>query len=351
VAPRCASTRAVSKPIPVFAPVTTATRPTSGGTEASVQSPDEATGEAELDIRHPQAPSGFLPAHVRVTHISIAADMQRCAILRQALYRPLPYRIINCVRDNPGVSDDEESLPGNVTIGAVRIGNTVRRPVGPWTDAVDALLMHLHAVGFRGAPRCLGRDDLGRQVLEYVHGQIGDPAGTYSVTELASIGQLLRDYHVAVAEFQPPAAMVWNRLIPPDAEELICHNDAAPWNLVKADRGWVLIDWDAAAPGSRLWDLAYSAQSMAGLSSAEPPQTAAERLRAFVDGYGLIDEQRPALAAMLGRRARAMYDLLRTGAARHQQPWERIWTEDGPYWRNTADYLDAHIAAWTTALG
>ena len=40
----------------------------------------------------------------------------------------------------------------------VRVGDTVRRPAGPWTPAVDALLRHLEDVGFPGAPRALGRD-------------------------------------------------------------------------------------------------------------------------------------------------------------------------------------------------
>lgn len=34
----------------------------------------------------------------------------------------------------------------------VRIGDTVRRPAGPWTPTVHALLGHLHAAGFHGAP-------------------------------------------------------------------------------------------------------------------------------------------------------------------------------------------------------
>ncbi|WP_446215485.1 phosphotransferase enzyme family protein [Micromonospora sp. IBHARD004] len=244
----------------------------------------------------------------------------------------------------------ELSLRGNVTAGVVRVGDTVRRPVGPWTESVDALLHHLHEVGFPGAPRPLGRDARGRQVLEYVPGEPGDPAGTYAPAELASIGALLAELHRATAGFVPPAAAVWQRVIPPDGEELVCHHDAAPWNLVRSPRGWVLIDWDSAGPGTRLWELAYAAQSMAGMRPDRPVRESARRLRVFVDGYGLAGADRPALAGLLGRRARAMCDLLQRGARDGVQPWARIHAEDGAYWRDTAAYLDAHVAAWTAAL-
>lgn len=248
-----------------------------------------------------------------------------------------------------GVSRHEEPLAGNVTPGLVRVGDTVRRPVGPWTDSVDAVLEHLHAVGFTGAPRSFGRDQQGRQVLEYVAGTLGAQSGTYPLRELYSIGRMLAGLHEALAGFVPPPGAVWNRIIAPDREKMICHNDVAPWNLVRSDRGWVLIDWDATAPASRLWDLAYAAQSMAGLRADRPVAESAARLRAFLDGYGLAPQARPALAAMLGRRARAMYDMLRDSATRQRQPWARIWTEDGPYWLATAEYLDLHQQAWTTA--
>lgn len=245
---------------------------------------------------------------------------------------------------------DEQALPGNATAGVVRVGDTVRRPVGPWTSAVDAVLKHLVTVGFTGAPRPMGRDVQGRQVLEYVHGATGAEAGTYSLSELASIGRTMASLHRALASFVPPADAAWNRLIPPDREELVCHNDVAPWNMVRSSRGWVLIDWDCAAPASRLWDLAYAAQSMAGLHPQRPVAESAVRLRAFVDGYDLDQSVRSALAGMLGRRALAMVELLRDGARHQRQPWARIWTEDGPYWLATADYLDVHQQAWTVAL-
>jgi Ser/Thr protein kinase RdoA (MazF antagonist) len=255
------------------------------------------------------------------------------------------------MRQNPVmVADAEQPLNGRVTAGVVRVGDTVRRPVGPWSGAVDMVLLHLERVGFRGAPRLLGRDEQNRQVLEYVPGEVGDPAGTYTMTELREIGAFLAEFHRAIAGFGPPATAVWNRVIAPEGEDLICHHDAAPWNLVRSPRGWVLIDWDTAAPGSRLWELAYAAQTMAGLRPDRSADLAAERLATLVNGYGLGHADRPALARMLGRRARAMYDLLRHGAARGEQPWARIWHEDGQHWRVTADYLNRHIDRWTHAL-
>lgn len=72
--------------------------------------------------------------------------------------------------------------------------------------------------------------------------------------------------------------------------------NAAPWNQARSPRGWVLIDWDTVAPGSRLWELAYAAQTMVGLRPDRPTGLAAELLVALVDGYGLDDADRSALA-------------------------------------------------------
>jgi Ser/Thr protein kinase RdoA (MazF antagonist) len=249
---------------------------------------------------------------------------------------------------------DEDALTGNVTAGIVRVGDTVRRPAGPHTDAVDALLTHLHEVGFTGAPRPLGRDGRGRQVLEFVPGEMTmeiDPR------DLPDIGRMLRDLHAATAEFTPPPGAVWHTEIPPvgvpgsPAGELICHHDAAPWNLVRAERGWVLIDWDNAGPGSRAWELAYASLTCCGMRPEQPVPESAARLRSFVVGFGLAPGLRPALARLLGVNAGAMYDLLATGARDGRQPWARIFTEDGPFWRGVADYLGANTEEWASALG
>ncbi|HWD05384.1 MAG TPA: phosphotransferase [Amycolatopsis sp.] len=242
----------------------------------------------------------------------------------------------------------EHPLPGNVTTGVVRAGDTVRRPAGPWTDAVDTVLAYLCDVGFRGAPRPLGRDERGRQVLTYVPGDTGAEEGLYALAELRELGQMLRELHDALAGFTPPPAATWQRFIAPDREELVCHNDVAPWNLVRAEHGWVLIDWDATGPSSRSWDLAYAFQTTAGLRADRPLAESAARLRAFTDGYGLDDRQRAELPAFLAGRARAMHDFLRVNA--HRPPWNRIWAEDGAYWGATAAHLETHRTLWREAL-
>lgn len=244
----------------------------------------------------------------------------------------------------------EQPLPGRATYGVVRVGDTVRRPVGPHTEAVDALLLHLQAVGFPGAPRPLGRDEQGRQVLEHVPGEAGVPSPSYTAAELRGIGALLADYHRAVAGFISPPGAVWGRPIPPDHEELVCHGDAAPWNLVASPRGWVLIDWDAAGPGTALWDLAYTAQTAVPLEADRPLCESAAGLRALVDGYRLDEAGRRRLVGLLARRAQGMVDLLRDGAAQGRQPWARIWVEDGPYWLRTTAHLRRHEGTWEAAL-
>jgi len=72
-------------------------------------------------------------------------------------------------------SSTSHELPlsgGRLTAGVVRVGDTVRRPTGPHSAFVHALLMHLEAVGFAGAPRLLGMDDQGREILSYLAGWV-----------------------------------------------------------------------------------------------------------------------------------------------------------------------------------
>ena len=86
----------------------------------------------------------------------------------------------------------------------VRVGDTVRRPLRPSSPATHALLEHLDRAGFDGAPRLLGIDSTGREVLSYLPGEtVTAPYPAWSMTDsaLASVARLLRRYHSAVADF------------------------------------------------------------------------------------------------------------------------------------------------------
>lgn len=255
------------------------------------------------------------------------------------------------------MADDEVALTGgNMTGGVVRVGDTVRRPAGPWTPAVHGLLDHLNAVGFAGAPRALGIDERGREVLSFVPGVVAWPDHFRVLApddRLRRVARLIRDFHDAVAGFTPPPEARWQCLIPADGADIIAHHDLAPWNLVLGDGGWVFIDWDVAAPGSRLWDLAYAVHGFVPLT-ADPVLRLGDtghRLRVFADAYGLTQAERERLVPMLARRTGAMHDFLAEQAARGTQPWTGLWQEGhGDVWRSDTEYIAVRDAQWRRAL-
>jgi Ser/Thr protein kinase RdoA (MazF antagonist) len=246
---------------------------------------------------------------------------------------------------------DEVLTGGNVADSMVRVGSTVRRPVTSSTAAVEALLGHLDSVGFAGAPRTLGRDAQGQHVLEYVPGAMADTLPPMNTAELRRIGRLIRDLHDALDGFRAPADAVWGVVIPPDREDLVCHHDLAPWNLVRDGDRWVFIDWDGAGPGSRLWDLGYAAHGFVPMNHHGDPSADAVRLRALADGYGLDEQQRTELPALIAAHVRGMYDLLCDGARTGRQPWARLHADGhADHWGPAAEYIERHHAVWLAAL-
>lgn len=194
----------------------------------------------------------------------------------------------------------ERPLDGGNLGGAVRVGNTVRRSAGPWTGSVHALLHHLEAKGFPGAPRALGRDDRGREVLTFLDGTtVGStkpwPGWVHRDSTLDDVSAWMREYHAAVADFIPPADAIWRVGATWEPGLIIGHNDAAPYNAAWRHDALVgFFDWDFAGPVTPDWDLAYSAFSWVPLHArsvvtAEGFTDLAgrpRRLRRFLDGYG-----------------------------------------------------------------
>lgn len=88
-----------------------------------------------------------------------------------------------------GVDNEEILTGGNVAAEVVRIGSTVRKPALAHTAGVEAVLEHLAAKHFDGAPRTLGLDDRGRHVLEYIPGTLADTLPPFSIDDLRRLGR------------------------------------------------------------------------------------------------------------------------------------------------------------------
>ncbi len=236
----------------------------------------------------------------------------------------------------------------------MRVGDTVRRPAGPWTSAVHALLDHLEALGFDAAPRALGWDAEGREVVTYAAGDVVWP-DHFELLEsdeaLAEVAQLIRRYHDAAAAFTLPVDAQWWDLAadPTGAAEVICHNDLAPWNLVRGSGGgWTFIDWDLAAPGRRSWDLGWALLSFIPLTPDRllDDDTTVRRLRVFMTGYGALEELEEALAGAV-ERGEHEAARIRAQAAEGDRIFVKLREEGhAQIWSGAADHVRANTPRW-----
>jgi hypothetical protein len=190
---------------------------------------------------------------------------------------------------------------GDVNV-VVRAGDTVRRPPEP--PGVVALLQWYERVGFDGAPRYLGVDEQGREMLTFVEGEPGFAPVPSTDEAVAAIGRLLRLAHDAQAGFVPPDDARWDTHVTGmHTGEVIGHLDLFWTNVVFCEGLPVaLIDWELAAPTSRVLDVALAATYWAGIRADSqleawgvPLERRGERLRLLCDGYGLDATQRGSL--------------------------------------------------------
>lgn len=235
-------------------------------------------------------------------------------------------------------NEHEEVLSGGNISEVIRIGDTVRRALRPWSPAVHGLLRHLEESGFDGAPRFRGIDNQHREILTFITGEVGAyplPRYMWSDEALVATAELLRRYHDATVGYVAPPEAPW-QLVYPDAtrHEVICHNDVAPYNTVFVDeRPHALIDFDTAGPGPRLWDLAYAAYRFVPLTDDDDtralglttPVVRGRRLRLFCDAYGLID--RHDLLETVERRLTALCELVVERAAGGDTAYQRLVAE------------------------
>ena len=237
--------------------------------------------------------------------------------------------------------EQEPEIPligGRITQGVVRVGNTVRRPVGPHSPFVHRLLRHLDDVGFDAAPRLLGIDAKGREILSFQQGEALTvfQARDWSPVQITAAAQLLCRLHDATAG--TPIA---------GGEETVCHNDFSPLNVAFVDGLPVsAFDFDQAAPGPRTRDLAYAAWLwLLGVDSVSHFDHQLGLLCTFLDEYGLEDAHRRGFGGRIVARVEAERDFhARAGRVAGPGTWlhnEIIWLKEH------ADAIDRGLGSST----
>jgi Ser/Thr protein kinase RdoA (MazF antagonist) len=185
------------------------------------------------------------------------------------------------------------------------------------------VLVRLERAGFEGAPRWLGTDESGRDILSWIDGEtftergtmhpfVGDPAQkvTFTDPQLGDVFRFLRRYHDALAD------------------DPVCHGDFGPWNLVWRDGHPVgLIDFDDVRRADASEDVAYALRAFVsyGFADTEPPELV-RRTQLALDAYGATFDV-PAILAEEYDRVEERCRRNGWHRALSRLPSERAWLE------------------------
>lgn len=221
----------------------------------------------------------------------------------------------------------------------VRLGNFVLRPADENVH-VQEVIVEVGKV-FRGIPKTFGRDASGRLKLEWIDGESAESFeddDEHSEIRLSSVGALLRDLHDSTeTTVRKTVSAFRNSLDPSGIEEVICHGDAGPGNIVFRDGiAFALIDWEMASPGRRSWDLATALRywapfrNPANKKPAELLLDSWQRAEWILDGYSASDKLRLETAKLLpdNQKVQAEYVISRI-KARGESVYEEWVTKGG----------------------
>ena len=241
------------------------------------------------------------------------------------------------------------STQTSIQTGIERIGNEMHRPSGPWTKQVHIFLNFLHNNGFIQAPQPLGFDEEGREILSFVKGETSE--NIKSLESLISSAKLLRSYHDASQKFLNKFSLSQSWMFPCRyPQEVICHNDFAPYNICfDGDQAIGIIDFDTAHPGPRVWDIAYALYRFApftnpnnedGFGSLEEQIS---RAKVFCDAYGLEPANKIGLADLIIERLQNLLDFLLQSASQGHKKYA-LNLNDGHHLKYCGDleYIKFH---------
>jgi hypothetical protein len=224
---------------------------------------------------------------------------------------------------------EEPLLGGRNASEVVRAGDTVRRARDPGSVFAARLLGYLESAGYPHAPRYLGTDDRGRDILTYVPGRTSDHPAQRAGGAYARGASMLRALHDLTAG-HPLAG----------GRECVLHGDPGPFNTIfRGGMPVAFIDWTSCRPGARLDDLGYMAWTWCVQAEGNVPVSAqAAHLRELRDAYGpvapgaLIDAMTASQDRVLLHSRRAVRDARYPAA-------QRAWAGEAIRWASADQAL------------
>lgn len=186
-----------------------------------------------------------------------------------------------------------------------REGDTVVRHPAINNSGSLALLRHFEDQGCSLTPQVLEASERYER-LSYIPGVTGYPPLTEELRSeeaLVSVARAARTIHDLSMSFIDREAYEWHPLEtcrPVRGLEIIGHGDLAPWNIVfEGTEVTGIIDWDAAGPMTRSWDMAYLAHQFVPFHLGDdisswgwdsPPDRRA-RLALLCEAYGGLNPE------------------------------------------------------------
>lgn len=199
----------------------------------------------------------------------------------------------------------EDEMARGRFAGVHREGDTVVRHPTVDNSGSRALLRHFEDKGCRLTPRVLEASEQ-HERLSYIPGVTGYPPLTEELRSeeaLVSVARAARTIHDLSVSFTDRETYEWHPLEtcrPVGDLEIIGHGDLAPWNIVfDGTEAAGIIDWDAAGPMTRSWDMAYLAHQFVPFHLGDdisswgwdsPPDRRA-RLALLCEAYGGLDPE------------------------------------------------------------
>ncbi|MGI6254798.1 MAG: phosphotransferase family protein [Acutalibacter sp.] len=189
--------------------------------------------------------------------------------------------------------EEEILIGGRVTAQVVRRGELVHRTPCANASFVHSVLKFLEEQGMECVPHYRGMDPQGREMLTFLPGEVPGDLGEFTENQCCRGVELMKELHTCLRMFPgcPPG-------------QTVCHRDLSPCNYVFREGMPVgIIDWDAAAFGHPLDDLAYAAWMWLDMGNSQVSgEWVKTRLTAMLDVYGVPTGERSALGARIHRQ-------------------------------------------------